>query len=487
MVEVADEITYVRHHKKKIAFILSAMRHFAARLGEDGVTVDYVRLEDQGNTGSFRDELAQAVRRHRPRRVLVTEPGEYRVHADMDGWQDFVGVPVEIREDDRFLCSRSEFAWWAGDRRQLRMEHFYRVMRRRYGVLLDSSGEPEGGRWNLDADNRKALPALVQPPAPPRFDPDCETREVLDLVDRRFGGHFGDLLPFDFAVTEADAESAFEHFLQHALPQFGDFQDAMRQGDPVLFHSLISLYLNVGLLGPLAVIRRVEAAYRAGDIPLNAAEGFIRQVLGWREYVRGVYWLKMPDYAETNALNAHRLLPDFYWTGETRLNCLAEVIGQTKHLAYAHHIQRLMVTGNFALLLGVAPKEVCEWYLAVYADAFEWVELPNTHGMALHADGGVMASKPYASSGAYIDRMSDYCGSCAYDVRKKAGPTACPFNYLYWNFLIENRTRLEGNPRLAMPYRTLARMPEARVAEVRRDARAFMDQVTGAAAPVDAA
>ena len=479
MVEAMAEATYVRHHRKKIAFILSAMRHFADDLRRRGVAVDYVALDDPDNTGTFRGELARAVARHRPGRVVVTEPGEYRVAADMEGWGAACGVPVDVRPDDRVLCSREDFARWAAGRRSLRMEHFYRDMRRRYGVLLKDDGAPEGGRWNLDAENREPLPADVRPPDPQGFVPDATTEEVLALVEARFPDHFGDLQPFRFAVTPEDAQAAFAHFLDHALPSFGTYQDAMRQGEDTLFHSLISAYLNVGLLDPLFVVRQVEERFRAGRAPLNAAEGYIRQVLGWREYVRGVYWLKMPAYADTNALDARRPLPWFYWSGETAMNCLHRCVGQTRRLAYAHHIQRLMVTGNFALLTGIAPKEICEWYLVVYADAFEWVELPNTHGMAMFADGGVLASKPYAASGAYIDRMSDYCRHCAYDVSRKSGPKACPFNYLYWNFMIKNRDRLQGNPRLAMTYRTLDRMSDDRVRAIRQDSGLFLQRMAG--------
>ena len=475
LAEVSDETTYVRHHPKKIAFILSAMRHFAAALTAEGVAVDYVTLDDPDNTSSFRGEMARAVARHGATRVVVTEPGEYRVRADMDTWPAAVGVPVEIRDDTRFLCTHAEFDDWAAGRKQLRMELFYRHMRQRTGVLMTGEREPVGGRWNFDADNRRRLPDGLKPPAPHRVVPDDTTRAVLDLVRTRFcGRHIGALEPFWFAVTTAEAEAAFERFVEQALPLFGDYQDAMKQGEPTLYHAVISLYLNIGLLSPKAVIARVERAYRDGDAPLNAVEGFIRQVLGWREYVRGIYWRAMPAYAATNALAAHRPLPSLYWTGETDLNCLRQSIEQTWQEAYAHHIQRLMILGNFALLIGAEPKEVCAWYLIVYADAFEWVELPNTHGMALFADGGVMASKPYAASGAYIDRMSDYCRHCAYDVRQKTGPKACPFNSLYWNFLIENRDRLDRNQRLTMVYRTLDRMTPERVTTIRADAARFL-------------
>ncbi len=474
MAEVHDEATYVRHHKQKIAFIFSAMRHFANALRKQGVTVDYVKIDDPDNTHAFTGELERALVRHRATEVVVTEPGEWRVWEMMLDWRETLPVPVHIREDNRFICSRSEFARWAEGRKSYRMEFFYRDMRRKTGFLMRGD-EPEGGQWNLDHDNRKALPKGFAPPARRRFAPDAVTREVLDLVQRRFGDHFGDLEPFGWAVTRDQALQALDHFIQDCLSGFGDYQDAMKAGEDFLLHAVISPYLNCGLLTAMEVCEAAEQAYRNGRAPLNAVEGFIRQVIGWREYVRGIYWTRMPGYARSNHLNASRPLPAFYWTGETEMSCLRECIGATRRNAYAHHIQRLMVTGNFALLAGVAPAAIEEWYLVVYADAYDWVELPNVHGMVMHADGGLLGSKPYAASGVYINRMSDYCAGCRYDPDAKAGPNACPFNYLYWNFLIENEKSLSRNPRMAMPYRTLAKMTPERRAEIRREATTFLD------------
>jgi deoxyribodipyrimidine photolyase-related protein len=476
MAEAGDETAYVPHHKQKIVLILSAMRHFAAELRAEGIEVDYVELEDPGNSGSFSGELARAARRHRPGRVVVTAPGEWRVAEMARGWAKALGVPVEVREDDRFYCSAARFRRWAEERKTYRMEFFYREMRRESGLLM-KGGEPEGGRWNFDAENRKPLPKGRSPLAPPAFSPDAITRGVMELVARRFAHHFGDLESFGWAAARADALRALAHFIDHNLHSFGDYQDAMARGEPFLHHSVISPYLNIGLLTPREVCAAAERAYRDRAAPLNAVEGFIRQILGWREYIRGIYWLRMPEYAQTNALGAARPLPSFYWTGKTDMACVAEAVAQTRRHAYAHHIQRLMVTGNFALLAGVAPREVEAWYLAVYADAFEWVELPNTHGMALFADGGLLASKPYAASGAYIDKMSDYCAGCRFDPKAKSGERACPFNYLYWKFLIENRAALSGNPRLAMPYRTLERMDEGRRHEIEADSRVFLAEM----------
>ncbi len=473
MVEVQEEATYIRHHKKKIAFLFAAMRHFAAALRDDGWTVDYVKLDADGNTGSFTGEVERAVGRLGPARVVVTEPGEWRVRAAMDTWPARLGLPVGILDDDRFLCSRAEFADWAAGRKQLRMEFFYREMRRKSGLLMNGD-EPEGGRWNFDAENRKPAKADLLMPRPLQVEPDAVTSEVLALVGDRFGDHFGDLTPFWFAVTARQAEAALDNFIETALPSFGDYQDAMLTGERFLYHSVLSLYINAGLLDPLAVCRRVEAAYRDGAAPLNAAEGFIRQIIGWREYVRGIYWLKMPAYVDRNFFAADRPLPEFYWTGETDMACLRAAITQTKEEAYAHHIQRLMVTGNFAMLAGVDPAQVHEWYLAVYADAYEWVELPNTLGMSQFADGGLLGSKPYAASGNYINKMSDYCRACRYDVKQKTGDDVCPFNPLYWDFLARNADRLRGNPRLAQIYRSWDRMTDDKQTAYRDSAARFL-------------
>jgi deoxyribodipyrimidine photolyase-related protein len=473
LVEVADETRYVPHHPKKIAFILSAMRHFAEALTREGLTVDYVPWDAAGNTGTFTGELERAVKRHRPDAVVLTEPGEWRVAEMVRRWPDALGVRVEVREDDRFVASHADFEAWARGKKSLRMEFFYREMRRKTGLLMDGD-EPVGGEWNLDAENRKRLPARPRIPERVRFEADAITRDVLALVAREHHGHYGSVDGFGWAVTRTDALRALEHFVADCLPSFGDYQDAMKRGEPFLYHAVLSPYLNVGLLEPLECCRAAEEAYREGRAPLNAVEGFVRQIIGWREYVRGLYWLDMPRYRETNFLEATRPLPEFFWTGETDLACVKECVKDTMQHAYAHHIQRLMVLGNFALLAGLAPAEVEEWYLAVYADAFEWVELPNVHGMVLFADGGRLGSKPYAASGAYIHRMSDYCEGCRYSPDEKAGERACPFNPLYWNFLLENEARLAKNPRMAMPYRNLAKMPAARKAEIRADAARFL-------------
>jgi deoxyribodipyrimidine photolyase-related protein len=461
MAEVMGECTYVPHHPQKIAMVLAAMRHFAKALTARGITVRYIALDDAENSGTLSGEINRAVQTLRPTQIIATEPGEYRVREAMRNWADETGVGCDIRQDTRFLSDNDDFAAWAEDRKQLRMEFFYRDMRRRHRILMDGDN-PVGGRWNYDSENRKALPAGLTIPNVRRFKPDAATKAVIDLVATRFADHYGSLGSFDYPVTAQDAEAGFADFLTHRLPQFGDWQDAMAAGTPYMFHALVSAPLNLGLLDPLDLCQRAEVEYNEGRAPLNAVEGFIRQILGWREFIRGIYWLYMPDYATKNALEADLKLPDFYWTGDTAMRCMADAIGQTLKHAYAHHIQRLMITGNFALLAGIHPDAVDQWYLAVYADAYEWVEMPNTRGMALHADGGIVGSKPYAASGAYINRMSNYCGKCSYNVKDAIGEGACPFNALYWDFIARHEDRFSNNPRMAMPVRSWQKMTESK-------------------------
>jgi deoxyribodipyrimidine photolyase-related protein len=471
MAEVADEASYVRHHQKKIAFLFSAMRHFADELRSAGWTVAYTQLDDPQNSGSLVEEVFRVAAQFGITSIRVTEPGEWRLLQSLQTLD--AAFALEILPDSRFLASHAEFEAWAEGRKALRMEYFYREMRRKTGLLMDGT-EPAGGQWNFDHDNRKPAGRDLMMPQPLRFAPDAITEDVLALVEDRFASHFGTLRPFWFATTRADAEAAFAQFLKYALPRFGDYQDAMLVGEKFLYHAVVSQYLNCGLLDPLAICRAAETEYREGRAPLNAVEGFIRQIIGWREYVRGIYWREGPDYVRRNALGATRALPAFYWDAKTDMACLRAAVEQTRDEAYAHHIQRLMITGNFALLVGVDPHELHEWYLAVYADAYEWVEAPNTVGMSQFADGGLLASKPYAASGAYIDRMSDYCGGCRYQVKLKTGASACPFNYLYWDFVARHSERLKGNPRMAQMVRTWEKFRPERQAEVKADASRFL-------------
>lgn len=477
MAEVMQEASYVKHHKKKIAFLFSAMRHFAQSLQANGYDVRYTKLTDEDNSGDLFGEIKRLCAAEEIDRIILTEPGEYRLLDEMRNWQRSLNIPVEICEDDHFICSHERFETWAKDgRKELTMEFFYREMRKETGVLMES-GKPAGGQWNFDKENRKPLKKGMQFSAPMHFSHDNITKDVLKLIAEEFDDHFGDLEPFFYAVTSADAKRALAHFIDKNLSTFGDYQDAMATGETFLSHSIIAQYINCGLLDPIATCNAAVEAYYRGDAPINAVEGFIRQILGWREFIRGVYWLHMPDYKERNLLRADRPLPDLYWGAKTEMRCMSEVVRMTKESAYSHHIQRLMVTGNFALLAGLNVMEVCDWYLAVYADAYEWVELPNTLGMALHADNGIVGTKPYISSGAYIDRMSNYCKSCRYNPKQKTGEDACPFTTLYWDFLLRHEDRFRKNTRMRLAYRNVDRLDNEERREIRKAANAFLESL----------
>jgi deoxyribodipyrimidine photolyase-related protein len=434
--------------------------------------VIYRPLDARDNDHSLLDVVQRTVTAQGCSELVLTQCGEYRLqHAMNNEWSAQLGVPLQVFEDDRFICPTADFARWANGRKQLRMEYFYRDMRRKTGLLMDGD-QPVGGQWNFDADNRAAYKGEVPVPDALNFSRDAIDNDVLELVSNRFAQphnqHPGQLHPFRWATTREQALTALEHFIQHRLPHFGRYQDAMVSREALgeradtLFHSLLSPYINCGLLTPLEVCKAAEAAYFHGQVPLAAAEGFIRQIIGWREYVRGIYWAYMPQYASRNSQHNDRALPHYYWSGNTQMHCMSECFRTTFANAYAHHIQRLMVTGNFALLAGIRPQEICDWYLAVYADAYDWVELPNTLGMMMHADGGLLGSKPYCASGSYIARQSDYCGHCRYNVKTSEQPDSCPFNSLYWHFLIRHRDSFARNPRMAMMYRSYDRMAPAK-------------------------
>ena len=463
MAEVGAEAEYVPHNRHKIALIFASMRHFRDELRGRGFEVVYFDYEM--GVASLSEALDRTRDTARFDRVRCCEPGEHRVRKSLEAWSTDRDIALEWQPDDRFLCSLEAFRSWAQGRKQLRMEYFYRDMRRQHGILLTPEGEPEGGRWNYDRDNRAGWRAKDTPPSRPERPPDRITLEVLKLVEEAFPENPGDLSQFNLAVTREGAAAQLEFFIEHCLGHFGQYQDALAEESSWLYHSLVSMYLNIGLLDPLQTCRAVEAAWQQGHCSLSAAEGFVRQVLGWREYVRGIYWLNMPAYGELNALQAEIPLPDWFWSADIDLRCLQRAIGQSLDLGYAHHIQRLMVIGNFALLSGLAVQEVCEWYLAVYVDAFEWVELPNTLGMALYGDGGLMASKPYAASGKYIQRQGNHCAQCRYRPDRVTGEGACPFNSLYWSFLARHAKRFAGNPRMALAMKNWERKP----AEQQRD------------------
>jgi deoxyribodipyrimidine photolyase-related protein len=459
MAEVSEESTHVWSAKQRIAVFLSAMRHFADALRAKGLPVNYTRLDDADNRGTLASQLEVAIKQLNPSALVMTAPGDWRVLQSLRATADRNALLLEVRDDTHFFSTVREFTAHAKGRKQLRLEYWYRELRHKHGILMEGK-DPVGGQWNFDADNResfgKAGPQNV--PAPTRFAPDGTTQNVIELVNTRFVQHPGSLHSFGWPVTRDQALQALDAFIQERLPLFGQYEDAMWSGEPWLYHSHLSSAMNLKLLNPREVVQAAEAAYRSGHAPLAAAEGFIRQILGWREYVRGIYWTHMPEYVERNALGASAELPAWYWTGETDMTCLQDAITQTLEQGYAHHIQRLMVTGLYALLLGVEPQAVHAWYLSVYVDAVEWVELPNTLGMGQFGDGGLMASKPYVASGKYIQRMSNHCKGCKYDPALSTGPTACPFTNLYWDFLHRHEALLKKNPRMAMQLKNLARL-----------------------------
>lgn len=483
MAEVAEESTHVWSSKPRTVMFLAAMRRFAEALALAGRPLHYTRLDDAGNRGSLGAELQAAIERLRPQRLLLTAPGDWRVWRLIKAVAEEASLPVEVRDDRHFYTTVREFAEHARGRKSLRLEYFYRELRQRHAVLLQDDGKPVGGAWNFDADNREAFgkegPGPL--PAPVRVPPDALTQEVIELVERQLADHPGSLAQFAWPVTRDQALRSLASFIDERLPNFGRHQDAMWPGEPWLHHSHLSAALNLKLLNPREVVAAAEAAYRAGRAPLASVEGFIRQILGWREYVRGIYWTQMPGYLDRNELGASEALPAWYWTGATDMACLRDAITQTLETGYAHHIQRLMVTGLFALLYGVEPQQVHAWYLAVYVDAVEWVELPNTLGMSQYADGGVMASKPYIASGKYIDRMSPYCKGCRYDPAQREGVEACPFTTLYWDFLMRHEDRLAKNPRTVMQVRNVARLTEAQKQAVRERAAQVRGGEVGAA------
>jgi deoxyribodipyrimidine photolyase-related protein len=472
MTEVVSEAKHVWSHRARIAVFLAAMRHFRDEVRERGFQIDYQQLDDPANKGDFSKELRRAVKSWRPKRLIMVEPGEWRVKSIFNSAASELNLALEIRPDRHFLSTLDEFRDHAEGRKQLRLEYFYREMRRKCDILMDGK-QPVGGKWNLDSQNRKNFSAKgpEELAVPRRFLPDTVTREVLELVENEFADHPGRLDEFDWPVTRHQAQTALDDFVDNRLLRFGDFQDAMWTNQPYLFHSRLSVALNLKLLDPRTVVRAAEAAYVSGTAPLNSVEGFVRQIIGWREYVRGVYWLDMPEYLERNELDAQQKLPDFYWSADTDMNCLRQAINQTLDYGYAHHIQRLMVTGLFALLLGVHPREVHEWYLAVYVDAVEWVELPNTLGMSQFADGGVMASKPYVATGKYIHRMSNYCSACPFNPNNATGDDACPFTTLYWDFLMRHEDSLAQNRRMVLQVKNLQRKKPEHRREIRQRAK----------------
>jgi deoxyribodipyrimidine photolyase-related protein len=459
MAEVDEESTHVTSAKQRTTVFLSAMRHFAADLRAKKWRLHYSTIDEPSNVGTLAGELERTLVRTRPTKLIMTAPGDWRVLQGLRAVAKQHALDLEIREDTYFFSTVSEFTKHAASRKQLRLEFFYRELRLKTGILMDGK-KPIGGKWNFDSENRgsfgKKGPGMLPPPT--RFTPDEVTQDVIRLVQQRFSHHPGSVDSFGWPVTRAQALSVLDEFVKHRLPSFGLYQDAMWEGEVWLYHSHLASALNIKLLNPKEVLEAAVESFSKGYAPLEAVEGFVRQILGWREYVRGIYWMNMPGYLDLNSSDAHAPLPSFYWTGQTDMACLRDAIHQTLTLGYAHHIQRLMVTGLYALLLGVSPKEVHKWYLSVYVDAVEWVELPNTLGMSQFADAGLMASKPYVASGKYIDRMSNHCKGCKFNPAESTGETACPFTTLYWDYLNKHSDALAKNPRMLMQLKNLNRL-----------------------------
>jgi deoxyribodipyrimidine photolyase-related protein len=471
LIESRDDFLHVPSHKQRTVLFLSAMRHFAVELQAAGYRIVYLRLDDPDRSHDLRTDLTQAVRTLDPARMTILRPGDWRTLDMLSSVEADLDCVVEWTEDSHFYLAPEEFSAWAADRKTLRLEHFYRWMRRRWQTLMTEDGQPEGAQWNFDRDNRRPLdPEAPEPLNPTRFEPDLITREVMRLVEQTFPTAPGRIDEFAWPVTRSQAKEALQDFITNRLPWFGDYQDAMARHQPWLFHSLLSPALNLKLLDPRECIGAAIDALRAGHAPLNAVEGFVRQILGWREFIRGIYWFADRDYASRNHFKQSGRLPGFYWSGETDMVCVEDALASVLDHGYGHHIQRLMITGNLALTAGVDPRQVSDWYLGMYVDAMDWVTLPNTLGMMMFADGGLVGSKPYASTGKYIKRMSDYCQSCRYDPAVRSGESACPFTTFYWDFLHRNRSRLEAVPRLRPMLRNLDRLSESEQLEIRNRA-----------------
>jgi len=475
MIESANEAKYVWTHKAKIALFLTAMRHFAQELTRQKYPVTYI----QESPLPLVEALKEQILKKGIQCLVCVEPGEWRLKHAIEALAKDLQLDLQMREDEHFYCNRQEFIDWATNKKELRLEYFYRLMRKKHHVLIDKAGNPEGGQWNFDQDNRKPYPkkgpGMID--APMAFEVDRITQEVLSYVEKTYPDHPGSLASFNWPVTRGQALEALDYFVQYRLRNFGVYQDAMWTDTPFGWHSILSSSLNLKLLNPREVVTAVLGAWKKYSLDLSTVEGFIRQILGWREFVRGMYYLDMPQMAQDNYYQHQNALPEWYWTGKTGMACMRDAIGQTLQYGYAHHIQRLMVTGNFALLAEILPQEVCEWYLAVYVDAIEWVELPNTAGMALFANGGRFTSKPYIASGAYIKRMSNYCGSCKYKPDVRYGDEACPITTLYWHFLIKHRDQFEASPRTRLMTANLKRIGDEDQKEITLHAKAILGRL----------
>lgn len=475
MTEAAHEATYVWQSKRRIALFFAAMRHFRDAMRREGRTVLYNAIDDENPPSSLGAGLKAAVAAHNPERVTMVEPGDWRVRHGLLTAAGETGVPLDILNDTHFYASVADYEGFAAGRKRFIMEDFYRMMRKRTGLLMGDDAKPLGGEWNFDKDNRKSFgkngPGLIPPRA--HYQPDPVTVEVLRLVEQRFPDAPGTLDGFGEPVTREDALHALEDFIQNRLMNFGTYQDAMWDGASTLNHSRISAVMNLKLINPREAVDAAIAAYESGGAPLNAVEGFVRQILGWREWIRGIYWTRMPEYADLNALDATEDVPAFFWTGETDMGCLRDMLTRLLRTGYAHHIERLMGMGLYLLMHGARPYATHDWHMGLYLDAIDWVSLPNMLGMSQHGDGGIVGTKPYCASGAYVDRMSNYCSTCRFNPKQATGPDACPFTTLYWDFLARHESRFATNRRMALQVKNLQRKDAQDVAAIRKAAGAL--------------
>lgn len=461
MVESFEHARRIPFHKQKLVLIWSAMRHFAEELLGLGYTVDY-----HTSAPDFERSVCKHIELYKPVSLRIMETAEYSLSQRLAEIVEKLGVPAYITPSNMFLSDKSLFQQRARGKRSVVMESFYRMMRGQTGLLMDDD-KPTGGQWNYDKQNRRPASSELEFPGVPEYTPDSITIEVKRIVESKFSNHFGSCDEFYWPVTRSDARAFFGDFLEKRLDLFGPYEDAMVSGERVLYHSLISPLINIGLLDPLEICRLAEERYYQGSARINSVEGFIRQIIGWREFVYQIYHWRMPEYISMNFLEADLPLPDFYWNAETDMHCVREAIETLIEYGINHHIQRLMITGNFALIAGINPQEVNKWYWLAYADAYEWVVTPNVLGMSLYADGGIMSTKPYAASANYINKMSDYCQKCVYNPREALGEKSCPFNSLYWDFLARNQGQLGRNPRIAMIYKNMSRRNPGKLRSMR--------------------
>lgn len=470
--EAREEASYIWQHKRRLALFFSAMRHFAHDQRALGRAVIYNFIESEEPVSTLAEGLARAISEHKPEQLVLVRPGDLRVLTALEAAANESNMPLRLFEDTHFFTSPTDFSAALKGRKRFILEDFYRAERRRTGLLMTDDGKPIGGEWNFDKENRKSFrrggAGLV--PARDSFEPDAITKDVLKLIEREFADAPGSLDEFDEPVTRKDALTALNEFVANRLPLFGTYQDAMASGESTLYHSRLSAVMNLKLISPREACDAAIQAFECGAAPINAVEGFVRQILGWREFSRGVYWHFMPDYADRNALGGELPIPDFFWTGDTEMACLSDMISRLLKTGYAHHIERLMGMGLFLMLRGTQPFAAHEWHMALYLDAIDWVSMPNMLGMSQHADGAVMGTKPYCASGAYIDRMSNYCSGCRFDPKQGTGEAACPFTSLYWDFLARNEPLLKGNRRMKFQLANLHRKTPHEVSQLRRSA-----------------